>query len=117
MDGRTNGGTDERVDGWGQRGRRIEERRQRAADDAIDEDGLGAECRRRCVEVRRAIIMEGGGRKHFLQPPPSKKAEILRTKEHATDRPRIGQGRGDRGSFLHNVSGYWRAGPVLPTPA
>ena len=70
MDGRTNGGTDERVDGWGQRGRRIEERRQRAADDAIDEDGLGAECRRRCVEVRRAIIMEGGGRKHFLQPPP-----------------------------------------------
>ena len=85
------GGTDAdagsgRPGGWGQRGRRIEEWRQRAADDAIDEDGLGtAECRR-CVEVRRAIIMEGGGRKHFLQPPPSKKAEILRTKEHATDR-------------------------------
>ena len=116
MDGRTDADA-RRV---GQRGRQIEERRQRAADDAIDEDGLGtAECRRRCVEVRRAIIMEGGGRKHFLQPAatPSKKAEILRTKEHATDRPRIGQGRGDRGSFLHNVSGYWRAGPVLPTPA
>ena len=74
MDGRTDadaGSGRPGAGGWGQRGRRIEERRQRAADDAIDEDGLGtAECRRRCVEVRRAIIMEGGGRKHFLQPPP-----------------------------------------------
>ena len=93
MEGRRNGrARTPMVAGWGRGGRRIEEWRQRAADDAIDEDGLGtAECRRRCVEVRRAIIMEGGGRKHFLQPPPSKKAEILRTKEHATDRPSEGR--------------------------
>ena len=98
MEGRRNGRARARtpmVAGWGRGGRRIEEWRQRAADDAIDEDGLGAECRR-YVEVRRAIIMEGGRRKHFLQPPPSKKAEILRTKEHATDRPSEGRPRKGR---------------------
>ena len=96
MEGRRNGrARTPMVAGWGRGGRRIEEWRQRAADDAIDEDGLGAECRR-YVEVRRAIIMEGGRRKHFLQPPPSKKAEILRTKEHATDRPTEGRPRKGR---------------------
>ena len=102
MDGRTEERTGAGADAgggwvvrWGQGGRRIEEWRQRAADDAIDEGGLGAECRR-YVEVRRAIIMEGGRRKHFLQQPPSKKAEILRTKEHATDRRTEGRPRKGR---------------------
>ena len=75
--------------------------------------------RRRYVEAGNN---NGGRRKHFLLPPLSKKkVEILRTKEHATDRPRSEsqeegerERRGDRGSFLHNVSGYWRAGSATP---
>ena len=61
-----------------------------------------------------------------LHAATEQKAKILRTKEHASEQGEDGHGRGrtaeqprrrgaekekegEGGSFLHNVSGYWRA--------
>ena len=67
--------------------------RQRAADGDDDcrlygrKGGLPAcLCCTVCRRYVEAGNNNGGRRKHFLLPS-SKKAEILRTKEHATDRP------------------------------
>ena len=58
-----------------------------------------------------------------MLPPLSKKKSRDIKDEGACDRPteereprrgRERERRGDRGSFLHNVSGYWRAGSATP---